>query len=212
MVTAPSWVTLGSIDQAVRDKAAWITDKLKSQHDKARQAALAETQWCHGGRIPYLGQRIQLSVPGEHDTVWFEGYPHAPINGDILHLPLPPSAQPEHIRKQATLWLQDQAGIVFDERLRFFSQRHGLTPRSWRLSNAATQWGSCSSLGRIALNWRLIHFTPDIIDYVVVHELAHLQEMNHSTRFWQQVRSMLPGFEQQRAALRAFSPRSLPLL
>ena len=71
-----------------------------------------------------------------------------------------------------------------------------------RLSSAQTRWGSASSDGSVRLNWRLIHFTPAIIDYVVAHELAHLLEMNHSPAFWQVVRLVLPGFEQAREALR----------
>ena len=74
--------------------------------------------------------------------------------------------------------------------------------RGYTLSSAATRWGSCSSDGRIRLNWRLIHFPLSIIDYVVAHELAHLREMNHSPRFWEVVRSVMPDYEQARGTLK----------
>jgi predicted metal-dependent hydrolase len=70
------------------------------------------------------------------------------------------------------------------------------------LSSAQTRWGSASSNGTIRLNWRLIHFPMSSIDYVVAHELAHLREMNHSPRFWDVVRSVLPDYEQLRGSLR----------
>src|SRR5690606_804020 len=88
----------------------------------------------------------------------------------------------------------------------------GLHIRRWRLSSAATRWGSCSSDGNIMLNWRLIHFEPDIIDYVIAHEIAHLREMNHSKDFWREVGLILPGFERARDALRQHAPGSLPLI
>ena len=70
------------------------------------------------------------------------------------------------------------------------------------LSSATTRWGSASADGSIRLNWRLVHFGMAVIDYVVVHELAHLREMNHSPAFWDIVRSALPDYPDCRAALR----------
>jgi predicted metal-dependent hydrolase len=70
------------------------------------------------------------------------------------------------------------------------------------LSSAGTRWGSASADGSIRLNWRLIHFREPIIDYVVVHELAHLREMNHSPRFWQHVENVLPDYAERRGALK----------
>jgi predicted metal-dependent hydrolase len=72
-----------------------------------------------------------------------------------------------------------------------------------KLSSAQTRWGSASADGTIRLNWRLVHFGLSVVDYVVVHELAHLREMNHSPAFWDVVRSVLPDVEERRAQLRA---------
>jgi predicted metal-dependent hydrolase len=78
-----------------------------------------------------------------------------------------------------------------------------------RLSNARTRWGTCHVDGRIRLNWRLIQVPPALIDYVVVHELAHLREPNHSSRFWSQVGSVLPDYKERRLALRRDAHRYL---
>src|ERR1043165_1296771 len=79
---------------------------------------------------------------------------------------------------------------------------HDALPIWLRLSSAQTRWGSASADGMIRLNWRLIHFSPALIDYVVAHELAHLKEMNHSPRFWAVVRSVFPEYELARDRLK----------
>jgi predicted metal-dependent hydrolase len=93
-----------------------------------------------------------------------------------------------------------------------YAQRLGVRHRAYGLSSAATRWGSCSSDGKIRLNWRLIHFPLWIVDYVVAHELAHLREMNHSPRFWNTVASIFPEFREARQALKNHPPELLPVI
>ena len=78
-----------------------------------------------------------------------------------------------------------------------------------KLSNARTRWGTCHPHGRVHLNWRLIHLPPALIDYVVVHELAHLHEPNHSPRFWRHVEAVLPDHAQRRDLIRTDAHRYL---
>ena len=86
----------------------------------------------------------------------------------------------------------------------------GLTYTRLTLRDTRSRWGSCTSDGSIMLNWRLIHFAPSIIDYVIAHELAHLREMNHSSDFWAEVEQILPDYEQARAILKRHDPATLP--
>jgi predicted metal-dependent hydrolase len=88
-------------------------------------------------------------------------------------------------------------------------RRSGLTYKTWTLSSARGQWGSCTHDGRIRLNWRLVHFALPVIDYVVEHELAHVREMNHSPRFWTAVGQLLPGFEAARDEIKGVDLASL---
>jgi predicted metal-dependent hydrolase len=99
-------------------------------------------------------------------------------------------------------WLQRQARGHFERRCEHFAAALGVSYTRLSLSSAQTRWGSANASGAIRLNWRLIHFAPPVIDYVVAHELAHLREMNHSARFWSVVRSVLPDYEQARGRLR----------
>ena len=91
---------------------------------------------------------------------------------------------------------------VFLERLDHFAPRLGVRYRSLKLSSAATRWGSASANGSLRLNWRLVHLALELVDYVVVHELSHLRQMNHGPEFWRVVASVMPDYESRRQRLR----------
>lgn len=211
-VTAPNWVTLRQVDESVVEKARWILEKLRIRQERQTRLAMAETHWQDGGSIPYLGKRIILKLDDAQDRMRFGGAVFAPRDGDTLCLALPVGAECGRVRDSVHAWLQQQAIEWFDQRLAHFLHISQLQIKSWRLSAATTRWGSCSSNGSIRLNWRLIHFEHDIIDYVIAHELAHLREMNHSRHFWREVGRILPGFERARNVLRQHNPASLPLI
>ena len=119
-----------------------------------------------------------------------------------LRLGLPHDAVGTQIRDAAEAWLQREARMLFAERAEHYARKLGVVVKRVSLSSARTRWGSASADGSIRLHWRLMHFSLDIIDYVVAHELAHLREMNHSPAFWDVVRSILPEYEPARDHLR----------
>ncbi len=94
-----------------------------------------------------------------------------------------------------------------EERVPGFAARYHLTYQRIKISSARTRWGSCSSRGTLSFTWRLVMAPLPVIDYVVIHELAHLIERNHSNRFWQQVGSMEPDYAKYRSWLKENSPR-----
>ena len=126
--------------------------------------------------------------------------------------PAPVQADMQQIKDRVQGWLQNEAKRIFGERLVVYAEKLGVTYSIYALSSAATRWGSCSSDGKIRLNWRLIHFPMSIIDYVVAHELSHLREMNHSPAFWQTVESIFPEFREARHTLKHHPPELLPSL
>jgi predicted metal-dependent hydrolase len=209
-VTAPNWVTLRQVDEAVLEKAGWILSKLRDWQKRREQLTMSQTQWGGGGELPYLGKRIVLELGSHERHATLAGDVDAPRDGDMLRLALPADADASRIRDAAQAWLQQRAGVWFGARLAHFLQASGLKISRWRLSSAATRWGSCTSDGKIMLNWRLIHFAPSIIDYVIAHELAHLREMNHSSNFWTEVGHILPDYQQARDVLRRHDPAMLP--
>ncbi|MFG6465084.1 M48 family metallopeptidase [Roseateles sp. BYS87W] len=195
-VSAPRWVPVQEIERALHHKGEWILRKLVEQRERQQRIQAARIDWVDGGTLPYLGAPLTLVIaPQVREVLWDDARRQ-------LHLPLPHGASAEQIRDLTQAWLQARAREDFLPRCRHFADRLGVTMTSLRLSSAQTRWGSASANGSIRLNWRLIHFAPAIIDYVVAHELAHLREMNHSPAFWDTVRSVLPDFERSRDALR----------
>ncbi|MFC5431041.1 M48 family metallopeptidase [Paraburkholderia denitrificans] len=201
-ITAPRWVTLADVENAIAEKQRWIFAKLAEWQTRVEQRALPRIEWNDGAELPYLGKPVRVVLGARH--LEFDEATR------VLALPLPPHADPQQIKDRALGWLQGEAKRIFGERLALYAARLGVTFRSYALSSAATRWGSCSSEGRIRLNWRLVHFPLSIVDYVVAHELAHLREMNHSPRFWQTVESIFPEFREARKALRQHPPEMVP--
>lgn len=203
-VSAPRWVGLAEIESVLQGKAAWILRKLHEQQERARRQLAARVEWRDGAVIPFLGDSVILVLDPRCTGAVLHtaegalpGVPHL-----TLHLGLPQHAGAEQVREAVQSWLQRQARRIFEERCEIFAQRLGVRVARLSLSSATTRWGSASATGAIRLNWRLVHFGLPVIDYVVAHELAHLREMNHSAAFWDVVRSVIPGYEQARAALR----------
>ena len=204
-VSAPRWVAVAEVEQALQAKAGWILRKLHEQQERARRLHAAKVVWQDGTSLPFLGETVILlldaRVTGAQLNSDAQALPGVPRL--TLHLGLPQSASQDQIRELVQTWLQRQARRVFEERCAHFAPQLGVRVRRLSLSSAATRWGSASADGSVRLNWRLIHFALPVIDYVVTHELAHLREMNHSPAFWDVVRSVLPDFERSRGALRS---------
>jgi predicted metal-dependent hydrolase len=205
-ITAPRWVTLADIETAITEKQRWIFTKLIEWQTRVEQRALPKVDWKDGAEVPYLGQPVRVTLGSPHGTLAFSAHDAA------LQVPLPLQADPQQIKDRVQGWLQGEAKRLFGERLAIYADKLGVNYRAYALSSAATRWGSCSSDGKIRLNWRLIHFPLSIIDYVVAHELAHLREMNHSPRFWQTVESIFPEFREARQTLKSHPPELLPTL
>ena len=204
-VSAPRWVAVSEVEQALQAKSAWILRKLHEQQERAQRIQAAKVDWRDGTTLPFLGETVIVlldpRVTGAQLNSDADALPGVPKL--TLHVGLPQTATQEQIREAVQSWLQRQAKRIFEERCRHFAQRLGVRITRLSLSSAATRWGSASADGSVRLHWRLVHFAMPVIDYVVTHELAHLREMNHSTAFWEVVRSVLPDFEQHRGALRS---------
>ena len=210
-VNAPKWVVVGDIETALREKAGWILRKLGEQQERQQRLHAAKVDWRDGTSIPFLGEAVIVVLDPRTTGAVLNTGAAAPtaIQGQLagvpqltLHIGLPHTASAEQIRDAVQSWLQRQAKRVFEERCRHFTQQLGVRYTRLSLSSAQTRWGSATADGTIRLNWRLIHFAMPTIDYVVAHELAHLREMNHSPRFWDVVRSVVPDYEQARGTLK----------
>lgn len=207
-VRAPRWVSSTDIETALRAKERWICNKLVEQRERAQKQLSARIDWREGATVPYMGESVVLVLDPRVDGAALQAPLQQADQGlpglaqRALHLGLPQNASAEQIRDAVQAWLQREAMQVFLARVPVYADQLGVSVRKVSLSSAKTRWGSASADGSIRLHWRLIHFSISVIDYVVAHELAHLREMNHSPRFWNVVRSIMPEFDGPRDQLR----------
>lgn len=206
-VRVPMGVPLAELEGLLQRKKAWILGKLAALEGKAKNQVFQGPRWVHGARVPYMGAHIGLDLSPQHA---FEGprVALAPVVAGTegllghLRLALPPGAPEGTVRRLVLSWLKAEAGRALAPRVAYFSARMGLQPHRWALSGALTRWGSASADGCLRLNWRLVQVLPDLLDYVVVHELSHLRHMNHSPAFWAHVAQVLPDHADRRRRLR----------
>lgn len=201
-VRAPSWVTLSAVDSALREKSDWILRKLGEARERQQRMEGGRIVWAHGAVLPYLGEPLTVVLDPSHGFAGKGGALVTATEQPSLHIGLPHSASPAQIRDAVQAWLMRDARRHFTERLDHFAPLLGVRWASLRLSSANTRWGSAKADGSIRLNWRLLHYRPAIIDYVVAHELAHLRVMDHSPRFWDTVATVVPDYAQLRSRLR----------
>ena len=183
-VRAPRWVTLAEIEEALIERAQWIVKALAEWRGRRRE--VMPRQWKSGAPILYRGRELALEVfPSRRTRI-------APdlFNLTVLH----PRAQDEaEVAQLVGNWLRDEAWTIVAPKVAALANRLPRAVPVLRLSNARSEWGSCNARGEIRLNWRLVQLPPTLAEYVVAHEVAHLVELNHSTRFWALVESLIPG-------------------
>ena len=208
VVSAPRWVSMGDVDKAVRGKARWIVSKLEAARERQDRLEAARIEWKDGATFPYLGETVIVVLDPRHDfkevgaVLNTDGEALPGVTRLTLHVGLPHTAQAAQIRDAVQAWLMRQAKRLFTERLDHYAPKLGVQWRKLSLSSAGTLWGTAHSDGSIRLNWRLVHFRLPVIDYVVAHELSHLRVMDHSPRFWETVRSVVPNYTELRGHLK----------
>lgn len=204
-ISAPRWVTLREIEEAIVEKANWIDSKQREWRLWRERNRLPRVSFIDGAALPFLGTEIRIRLRAEAGATRLEA-----ATGE-LQVALPTDAAEVQVRDAVQAWLQHEARRILGERVARFADRVGPKFAGWTLTSARSQWGSCTHDGRVRLNWRLIHFSVPVIDYVVAHELAHLHELNHSPRFWRRVEQLLPGFEAARDEIKGVDMSTLPL-
>jgi predicted metal-dependent hydrolase len=189
-IHAPSWTPRAEIERYVLEQRDWLRlawTRLQARAPQSPADALTE--------VRYLGRALRLDIQAslfvgvrrQGDTLRV----HAPLDVDIVAL--------------VRAWLHTQATRLLAWRLARIARKLGRAPSRFALSNAQTQWGSCTRRGHVRLNWRLVQAPLSLIDYVAAHELAHLVHLDHSPRFWAQVAELCPDALARRAELRTMS-------
>ncbi len=185
VVRAPLRLSLKEIEKLVLEKKSWIDIKKKQVLERENRAKHFSVE--PGGEVPYLGETLRIITTDKVKSIKLE-------DGVLLF--------PFHDQNQADLvlskWYKKQAKDILTRRLAELSRTYGIPYEACRITSARKRWGSCSSRNHIHLTWRLIMATPLAIDYVIVHELCHVVQKNHSSAFWQKVGEIMPDFVEHR--------------
>ncbi|CAM9463005.1 unnamed protein product, partial [Phaeothamnion confervicola] len=180
-VAAPYFAPWTEIERFLLEKTRWITGKLDEWSQAGRPLRVAGAA---GESIPLHGRLCTLDVA--------EGPKRIELAGDRLVVQLRRAHERARVKADLVRWLKARALETLAPRVVHYAGILGLGQPRVAVSNARTQWGVCTQDGRIRLSWRLVHVAPELADYVVAHEVAHLVELNHSARFWKVVESLYP--------------------
>jgi predicted metal-dependent hydrolase len=209
-VRAPLKLPQKEIDRFITARTGWIQKHLASMRERQREKAGFELDY--GSSVLLLGEEYVIR-PGQDRLA----PPHAEIAeidtrsrtdedpaGCIL---MPPGLAPAQILPLMVACYKEAARRIVPGRVTVLAKMMGVRPASVRVGSAFSRWGSCSAQGRLHFTWLLAMADSDIIDYVVVHELAHLKHFNHAPAFWELVEKYAPNHAEQRGKLKALHRR-----
>lgn len=188
-VKAPPEVPEDQLADIVRKKGAWVVEKYL-RFVTLNEAAPRAHDLRDGAALRYLGRQCRL-----WRTVGLE---ETRRRGRRIEIPVVPD---EQVEAELERWYRQQAARVIGQRVRLYARRLGVSPSVVLIRDQRTRWGSCSKKGELRFNWRIVMAPMSLVDYVVAHELCHLEHLHHGPEFWQRLRDVLPDYEQRRERL-----------
>jgi len=179
IVRVPYYTSERLIRKVINEKRLWILKKQEQAKEKYKK--VCSKKFVNGERFLFLGNSYKLHIVDDFDLSLI-------FNNEIFFL----SKKILNKAKEVFIkWYKEQAYKNFSERAAIYSKISGITYNKLKITNARKRWGSCSSKGNLNFTWRLIMAPLQVIDYVIVHELVHIKEKNHSKNFWNNVRIIL---------------------
>ena len=195
-VTVPQNLSDKRIEELVRNRTVWIRQKLKIQtetiHPKSKE-------YVNGETFAYLGRNYRMKcVTGSTGGV--------KLKNGCLNVPTESDTTGSHYESSVKValkeWYRSRALDKLNEKTQRYSSIIGVRPKSVDVKEYKSRWGSCSSTGDVSYNWRIIIAPHHIVDYIVVHELCHLIEHNHSPAYWKHVERVIPSYKSCREWLK----------
>ena len=191
----PQRFPLREVEPFVEEKRAWIERTLERMRET--ESELPPARLADGGEAPYLGERLGLAVRIERGRV----REHVSRRGHELRLALPPGTT---VRDALERWYRRRARAEVGPRLDAACARWGSSYTKLQIRAQRTRWASCSSTGAMSFNWRLLLAPEAVLDYVVEHEVCHIEIMDHSPRFWALLESRVPDWREHSRWLRRY--------
>ena len=177
LVSAPKHLPKSAIADMLNKHQKWI-EKKQAEYAKLRQEQ-GSFDFSAGQRLLYLG----------------EYYPCAEV------------CDREAAFGQAGKWYREQAQTIVPPRVSFWAKQMDVAYAKVKINSARSRWGSCSAKGNVNFSWRILFLPPELVDYIIVHELCHLKQLNHSTTFWREVADILPDYRTRQAALKEYQKK-----
>jgi predicted metal-dependent hydrolase len=189
---APMKMPLSHIEEFIASKESWIREKLAQTQELARQR-----------REAALSYDTPVKLRGRFHPIVATDEPEPYFDGESFYIPR--GLPPDYLSSAIVGLYKQIAKFHITQRVAHFAPLVGKTPDEIHITGSTSRWGSCSSYNRLYFSWFLIMADEEAIDYVIVHELAHLFEMNHSERFWAIVARFFPNYRELRGRLRDLS-------
>ncbi len=188
-VLVPNSLTDKRVNSLLQERASWINKKIRLQ---AEMPPYRSKEYVNGETFTYLGRNYRLKLVNTDTTTTRlkSGYLEVPAQGE------------RGIQASLTDWYTSHALAKLKEKTGRYAKTLNVEPSSVTVKDYKSRWGSCSTSGDITYNWRIIMAPHRIVDYVVIHELCHLVEHNHSDKYWKQVESLVPDYRERRAWLK----------
>lgn len=198
LVTAPRPATVKRLDDLVHAKASWIVERLRRQSDLPPPPS--EREFVSGETFLYLGRQYRLRIDLD------EAPRPLRLDDGLLRVPLPRHLGEEHrgpfVRAALVDWYIHRARARLPDRVKTWAARLGLAAPSVRVCEPRKRWGSASAVTGIRVNWRVVQAPPSLVDYVLAHELTHLQHPDHTRAFWSALGRVMPDYDTRKARLR----------
>jgi predicted metal-dependent hydrolase len=189
-VHVPKGISDDRIIQALEEKWGWIQEKLTEM--KERTLGSKEKVYEHGESFLYLGKEYPIQI--SHDTNIQQDY--VVFEDEKLHIKVK-HLEDDKIKQALKRFYYQQCKMLVEKSIKSYQSNFKTKPRSIRITDNKTNWGTCDSRQQLTFNWRLAMAPQSVIDYVVVHEMCHMLHMNHDRSFWRLVGKIFPNYKAQ---------------
>jgi predicted metal-dependent hydrolase len=189
-VQAPKGISDEHVIQSIEEKWDWIQQKRKEMKDRTLGSKVKT--YDHGESFLYLGREYPIQI--SQDTTIEQD--HAVFAEEKLHI-FVKQLEDEKIRQALKRFYYQQCKMLVERSIKSYQSNFKSKPRSIRITDNKTNWGTCDSKQQLTFNWKLAMAPQQVIDYVVVHEMCHMVHLNHDRSFWRLVGKILPDYKQQ---------------
>ncbi len=201
VVRAPFRTSLEYIEKIAAQKIGWIERKIR---EIQKQPKAVEKKFVAGEEFLYLGEKYQLKITDGLKIKLSENWRNSPSlklrrSEEELFFP---KVFLWRAKERLLGWYKKQALKEISARVETAARKLNLNCHSIKISNAKTNWGSCGPKNNLHFNWKLIMAPEAVVDYVIIHELTHIAEKNHSRKFWNKVEAAMPEYKKYRKWLR----------